>query len=268
MAGEPPIWLIGCGAMTGAMLRGWLDAGRPASRFTVIDPNVIELPDGVARADAPPAAGFGHAIVQLGVKPQMLDEVAPGLAPLTGDETVIVSIMAGVEIASLRRRFPDAAAIVRVMPNLAAALRTAAIGLVSDRPGSAETRAVCALAAELGAVESIDERHFDLVTALAGSTPAFVYRFIDALAEAGAALGLDREQALRLAVATVDGAASLAAASAESPGALADRVASPGGTTRAGLDVLDRDDALNRLVHETIEAAMRRGGEMAAASRR
>jgi pyrroline-5-carboxylate reductase len=104
---------------------------------------------------------------------------------------------------------------------------------------------------------------FDLVTALAGSGPASSYRFIDALAAGAAALGLDRAQARRLALATVEGASRLAAASPHSPSELADRVASPAGTTRAGLDVLDEDGALMRLVEATIKAAAQRSAELA-----
>lgn len=267
MPAEPPIWLIGCGNMGFAMLRGWLDAGIASSRFFVVDPQAPALPPGVTLRDAAPAEGFGRAIAILAIKPQGLDQAAPALAPLAGSETAIVSILAGVEIASLRARFADAAAIVRIMPNLPAALRKGALGIASDRPDDPLARQIAILASLLGAAEWIEESLFDLVTALSGSGPGFVYRFVEALAEAGATLGLEADQARRLAVATVAGAGALAAESNEDPGTLADRVASPGGTTRAGFDVLDRDDALKRLVRETLEAAMRRSAELAANAR-
>jgi pyrroline-5-carboxylate reductase len=121
----------------------------------------------------------------------------------------------------------------------------------------------------LGLVEWIaDEKQFDLVTALAGSGPGFVYRFIDALAEGAAALGLPADQARRLALATVEGSALLAARSDESPAALADKVASPGGSTRKGLDVLDERRALASLLRETLAASARRNAEMAADARK
>lgn len=267
MSAEPPIWLIGCGNMGSAMLRGWADAGLARDRLFAVDPQAGELPTGATLREGPPTEGFGRAIVVLGVKPQMLDSVAPGIAPSVGPETAIVSMLAGVEIASLRARFAEAAVIVRMMPNLPAGLRKGAIGLATDKPGDPFTRQIGTLAALLGTAEWIDESLFDLVTALSGSGPGFVYRFVEALAEAGAALGLDADQARRLAIATVAGAAALAAESNEDPGTLAERVASPGGTTRAGFDVLDRDDALKRLVHDTLEAAMKRGAELAAAAR-
>ena len=116
----------------------------------------------------------------------------------------------------------------------------------------------------LGQVEWLEnEDQFQLVTALAGSGPAFVYRFIDALAEGASELGMDRSQADRLALALVEGAAALAASSSDSPGILADRVASPGGVTRAGLDVLDDDSALAKLMERTLRAAADRNAEMA-----
>ena len=105
------------------------------------------------------------------------------------------------------------------------------------------------------------------VTALSGSGPGFVYRFIDALADAGEAIGLPADQALRLATATVEGAAMMAAGADETPATLADRVASPGGSTREGLNVLDADDALRRLLTRTLIAARDRNVELAAAAR-
>jgi pyrroline-5-carboxylate reductase len=102
---------------------------------------------------------------------------------------------------------------------------------------------------------------------LSGAGPAFLFRYLDALAAAGASLGLPADQAARIATAMVEGAAALAASSPEPPSELARRVASPGGTTEAGLKVLDGDDALRNLVHATLDASRRRGLEMAQAAR-
>jgi pyrroline-5-carboxylate reductase len=128
--------------------------------------------------------------------------------------------------------------------------------------------AVEAFAAPLGHYEWIaDEAHFDAVTALAGSGPGFVFRFADALAKAGAALGLPADQATRLTIATLEGSAIMSAQADVSPAVLADRVASPGGSTRAGLNVLDENDALVNLLTKTLAASERRNAEMAAAAR-
>ena len=263
-----PFWLVGCGNMAGAMLDGWLAAGVEPGRITIVDPARTAAPDGVRLLGVPPEDEV-PALAMLGVKPQMLDAAAAALAPALDPHSILISILAGTEIASLRARFPACRTIVRAMPNTPARLRKAAIGLYSDSDDKAALAAVGDLMAALGTVEWIgDESLFDAVTALSGSGPAFLFRFIDALAEAGAAIGLPRAQAERLALATVEGAAALAATAGESPGVLAERVASPGGSTRKGLDVLDRDRRLAVLLTETLEAALRRNREMAEEARR
>jgi pyrroline-5-carboxylate reductase len=259
--------LVGCGNMGGAMLAGWLAAGLDPARFTVVDPVLAQAPAGVTLLRQAPAEAAFDAIL-LGVKPQLLGDVAPAIAPLARPGVTVLSILAGVELATLAERLPGAGGFVRIMPNLAAAIGKSPLALFARGLGAAGRRAVSALMAPLGTPEWLaGEAQFDLVTALAGSGPAFVYRFIDALAAGAAALGLDEAQARRLALATVEGAALLAAASPHSPGELARRVASPGGTTRAGLDVLD-SGGLARLVTATLDAAARRSAEMAREARK
>jgi pyrroline-5-carboxylate reductase len=254
--------------MGGAMLRGWLRAGLDPRQLVVIDPFAADLPEGVTAFPAPPPDGAAPATVVLAIKPQLLDSVAPALAPVLEAETLLVSILAGVEIASLRTRFAAPRAMLRVMPNLPVAVGKGVMALYCEGVEADGRAHIGALMAPLGSVEWIaEERLFDAVTAVSGCGPAFLFRFIDGLAEAGAALGLPADQAARLALATVEGSALFAARSAESPAILADRVASPGGTTRAGLDILDAHQALKALVRDTLDAAARRGAEMAAAAR-
>lgn len=263
-----PFWMIGCGNMAGAMLEGWLAAGLDPRQVTVIRPSGAPALGGVRTLTALPVDEM-PAIAMLGVKPQKLDDVAPSLAPALAAETILISILAGVEIASLRARFPAARTIVRAMPNTPVALRKGATGLFSDSDDPAARDAVGGLMAALGHAEWVD--HEDLlhvVGALCGSGPAFVFRFIDAMAAAGAALGLPPEQAARLALATVDGAGSLAASSPETPHDLAVRVTSPGGMTAKGLEMLDDGAALADLVRQTLAAAVDRSREMGAAARR
>jgi pyrroline-5-carboxylate reductase len=260
------ILLVGCGNMAGAMLQGWLAAGFEPERFTVTDPAPRELPTGVAKFDTIPAQGRFDAVL-LGVKPQLLGEVAPRVEALAGPDTVLFSILAGVELAVLAEHFPRAKGAVRVMPNLAAALGKSPMAVAARGLDDASRQAAFELLVPLGTPEWIGEDEFDLVTALAGSGPAFVYRFIDALAGASAALGLPADKAQRLALAMVEGAAALAAASSHDPGELARRVASPGGVTQAGLDALDEGDSLRLLVERTLRAARHRSAEMAAEAR-
>lgn len=259
------ILICGCGNMGGAMLAGWLAGGLDPARFTVVDPVLAEAPAGVRLLREVPSGAFDAVL--LGIKPQALGEVAPALEPATRG-AVVLSILAGAELETLAERFPAAAAVVRVMPNLAAAIGKSPLGLFGRGLDDAGRAGVEALLAPLGTAEWLaSEDQLDAVTALAGSGPAFVYRFIAALAEGGVALGLDPAQADRLARAMVEGAALLAADSPESPTELARRVTSPGGTTAAGLAVLDSEAALTRLVEATLRAARDRGAELAAAAR-
>lgn len=261
-----PILLIGCGNMAGAMLARWLEAGLNPADVTVVRPSGVAPAAGVRTLTAPPDAAPAPRLVMLGVKPQMLDQVTPLVAPIVGPETLLLSILAGTELASLRQRFPEAGAVVRAMPNTPVAIGRGVVALHGD--AAAFRNELERLLQPLGLLEWMaDEALFGAATALAGSGPAFVFRFAGALAEAGQRLGLAEGQALRLALATVDGAAGLALASAESPALLADRVASPGGMTRKGLDVLDAGEALRDLILRTLEATERRGREMAQETR-
>ncbi|WP_267348856.1 pyrroline-5-carboxylate reductase [Sphingomonas sp. GM_Shp_2] len=262
---EGPLWLIGCGNMGGAMLRGWLAAGLDPASVTVITRSGRGAPEGVRSLTALPVDET-PATLMLGFKPQQLDDVAPSLAGL--HPRLLLSILAGVEVAALADRFA-ADAIVRMMPNLPVAIGQGVTALHTPSADADVRAAAEAFATPLGHVEWVeDEGRFDSVTALAGCGPGFVFRYIDAMAQAGIALRLDADQARRLAIATVAGASAMAAGADVSPATLADRVASPGGSTRQGLNVLDDGDALVRLMTDTLAASDRRNREMAAAARR
>jgi pyrroline-5-carboxylate reductase len=260
------IWLVGCGNMAGAMLRRWIDAGTvDPARVFVVNRQDRDLPPGVAQGRSFPEGPLPDAVM-LGMKPYQIDEIAAAHGARIAGVPLLISILAGVEEATLAARF-DAGAIVRALPNLPVAIGKGVVALNSAGADDATRAAVAALMDPLGLVEWVDIAHYDLVTALAGSGPGFTYRFIDALADAGTELGLPADQAQRLAVATVEGSGLLAAASHESPAALAERVASPRGSTREGLNVLDKDGALKSLLRETLAAAERRNAEMAAEAR-
>jgi pyrroline-5-carboxylate reductase len=150
------------------------------------------------------------------------------------------------------------------MPNLAAKIGKSPVILYGpDLAGKQRTAVTLLAEATGGAFWLAIEGQFDAATALAGCGPAFVYRFIDAVMEGGVSLGLDAGEAGRLALRMVEGAAILAGQSERSPGQLADLVASPGGMTRKGLDVLDNDDALAKLVGEALRSAAHHGATLA-----
>ncbi len=263
-----PLWMVGCGHMGSAMLAGWIAGGVDPAHVTVIRPSGRPAGDGVRILTHFPEDEV-PAIVLLAMKPQKLDEATAALPPILDPETILVSILAGVELASLRSRFPAPRNIVRAMPNLPARLGQGVVGLCADGADPAARALVGGLMAALGHAEWFDdERDFNLVTALSGSGPAFVFRFIAALAEAGARLGMPPDQARRFAAATVAGAAALAQEEGADLDALARMIASPGGTTEAGLQILDTDRALAGLIERTLEAARRRGVELAQAARK
>ena len=256
-----PSWLVGCGNMAGAMVAGWRAAGIDLSGVTAIRPSgtpvegirtVTDLPD-----------GEGPRFVMLGVKPQKLDEVAPGLAPHVGAETILVSLLAGVSAHTLRQRFPGARAIIRAMPNLPVAERQGVTALYAADGDNEARRLVEAQMRALGlAPWCDDEAAFSAIGAVAGSGPAYVARFAAALAAGGERLGLDPGLARAIATQTLVGTSAMAVRG-EPMADIARRVASPNGTTEQGLAVLDAPEGLQQLVDAMLAAAIARGRQLA-----
>ena len=261
--GDGAFWIIGCGNMGRAMLDRWIACGLDPKSVTVIDPALPAIGQGVTVLAAPDDAAPSPSLVLLAVKPQMLDAAAVAIAPLLAKDTLLVSILAGVTTATLRKRFTRPANIARAMPNLPVAIGAGVVALYFDADQPEVLARLGALMAPLGAVEWLDaEAHFDAVTALSGSGPAFVARFTEAMSAGGAALGLPEAQAARMALATVGGTAALLKASGEAPAAMAHRVTSPNGTTQAGLAVLDEKGEFQARVGATLAAAARRSVEL------
>ena len=256
-----PTWFVGCGNMGSAIIEGWRLAGIDLSNVTVIRPSGKPV-EGVRTVTSLPEAGVPPKLVVLAFKPQKLDEVAPGLKPWITGRATIVSILAGAEVASLRARFPGAGAIVRAMPNLPIAIRRGVTALYSADADEALKQQIGDLFVALGwAMWTADEGKLAAIGSVAGAGTAYVARFVDALAKAGEAKGLSRETAATIALETVLGTSWMAATTGEAMDSVVKRVASPNGTTEAGLAVLDQ--ALDDLISVTIEAAARRGSELA-----
>jgi pyrroline-5-carboxylate reductase len=257
---ENPMLVFGCGNMGRAMLEGWLASGIAAASFVVVDPFANGIPADVRHHANAAAVGRRFQTALLAIKPQMIAQLTEDIEVLLAPDALVISILAGTRIDTLAAKFPGRT-VLRLMPNLAASLGKSPLGLFAATDidkGEIET-----LLQPLGTSYWLAaEELMDAVTALAGSGPAFVYRFIDALAKAGESLGLDADQSLGLAQSMVQGAAELAAISGADPQELAARVTSPGGTTAAGLAVLDEDGALEKLVKATLKAARDRGFEL------
>jgi pyrroline-5-carboxylate reductase len=262
-----PTWFIGCGNMGGAIVNGWRAGGIDLSGVTVIRPSGRPVEGartltGFAEAGAPPK------LAVLAFKPQKLDEIAGELRRWLSSKSVVVSLLAGVEAASLRKRFPGAGAIVRAIPNLPVAVRRGVTGLYSADVDEPTKLKLNNLFSALGfAMWMADESKLAAVGSVAGAGPAYVARFVAALAKAGEKRGLSEEIAAIIARETVLGTAWMAATTDEDMESIARRVASPNGTTEAGLAVLDRERVLDALIGVTIEAAARRGAELAEEAR-
>ena len=258
-----PTWFVGCGNMGGAILDGWRMGGLDLSPVTVIRPSGKPV-EGTRVVTSVVEAGAPPKVVVLAFKPQKLDEVAPELRRFLSAKTSVVSLLAGVEAASLRERFPAVGAIVRAMTNLPVAVRRGVTGLYSADLGAREQEELNNLFSALGfAMWMADEQKLAALGSVAGAGPAYVARFIAALTKAGMKRGLTEEIAATLALETVLGTAWMASTRNEGMDSIARRVASPKGTTEAGLAVLDHDDVLDQLVALTIDAAARRGAELA-----
>jgi pyrroline-5-carboxylate reductase len=254
------ILLIGCGRMGGALARGWVER----HEVIVFDPQA-DVPAGARRVERiDPAELPAELVIVLAVKPQMLDTALPDIAPLAARGDLIVSIMAGITLTGLGDRLGGTRRLVRSMPNTPAAIGRGITAAVAGSGVSAADRSlVDSLLKAVGEVIWLDaEADLDAVTAVSGSGPAYFFRFTEALAKAGAAAGLPPEIAMQLARATFTGAAALAASRPDTLADLRVEVTSPGGTTAAGLAIFDKQDAIDGLVRETVEAAVARSREL------
>jgi pyrroline-5-carboxylate reductase len=265
------IALVGAGAMGEALAAGLLRAGVAAQRLRAADPDparrkALEEERGVrCGADAAEAVAEADLVI-LAVKPGVVAGVLEALAPLGPDLLVRplwISIAAGVTLAELAAGLPRGARLVRAMPNTPALVGEGATAYVTNPEATSADRAAArALFESVGmAWEAPDESLLDAVTGLSGSGPAYVFVMLEALADAGVRMGLPRDAASALATQTVLGAAHLVRQSGRHPAALKDQVASPGGTTIAGLERLEAR-GFRAALFEAVAAATRRSREL------
>jgi len=260
------ILLVGCGNMGRAMMLGWLRMPEPPRVF-VVEPSdtlrsaAVEAGASVVATAAELPAALEPDVVVLAVKPQVISDVLPDYRRFAG--SCFVSVAAGTTMDVLSRGLGEAA-IVRCMPNTPASIGQGVFGVFgNDRVDPEMKTLVRRLLATSGQVFDLpDEVMVDRITAVSGSGPAYVFHFVEALAEAGVRIGLPAEMAADVARQTVYGAATLARESAESVGDLRRAVTSPNGTTAAALDVLMGDERLTRLMTEAVEAAFARAREL------
>ena len=258
-----PILLLGAGRMGGALIEGWRAADAfERSQIMVRDPFVS---DALAKSGViinPSDADLAKArTVLLAVKPQLWRDASAVLTNLLDPEAIIVSIVAGVPAADIAAVF-GGRRVARVMPTTAVAIRAGAASLYAeDAQALAAARALFAPVATVVELASEDLMH--AATGVSGSAPAYLYAFVEALEAAGVSARFSPQQSADLARATVAGAGALMMQSGEDPATLRKQVTSPNGTTQAALDVLTKNDALEKLLTETVAACVQRSQELA-----
>lgn len=266
------VLLVGCGAMGGALWKGWLQ--QSTVETIVIDPHVaannidphMTVGDSTVLAtlyDLPPA--YQPDIVLFAVKPQIAASTLADYARFCRPNVLFVSVMAGVSVATIKEYIGQGAVIVRAMPNLPALVGQGMTGLYSpDSLDALENQQVTTLFTSVGRVAWVeDENQLNLVTAISGSGPAYFFRLAESMMKAGHSLGLSKEMAEQLAQQTLVGAGALVVMGEASAETLRARVTSPGGTTAAALAIFDADNGLDELVLQAVKAALQRAQELA-----
>lgn len=264
------IGLLGAGQMATALAQGWTRAGLVAPQQLLASDPVSEARGRFAQATGGRTTVENRQVVTeseilvLAMKPQQMAAVLAEIRPQVTAEKLIVSIAAGIRMAAISKTLGDGVRLIRVMPNTPCLVGQGAFGYCLGEAATDEDgRLVEELLRAVGVVYRVDEKLMDAVTGLSGSGPAFVYVIIEAMADAGVKMGLTRQVALALAAQTVRGAAEMVLASGEHPAVLKDRVASPAGTTIAGLAALEAG-GLRAAIISAVESATRRSAELGA----
>ena len=263
----PPILLVGCGRMGGAMLAGWRERGLGASVAIDPAPQAAKLAGGDLEVFPSPEqipAGFRPEAVIFAVKPQNAPETLPAYTRFA-PSAVCLSIMAGRTVASIRALIGVNAAVVRAMPNTPAAIRQGITVACAGEGVNERQHALCdTLLQAIGQVAWVgEERLLDPVTAVSGGGPAYVFLLAELLEQAAIRHGLPPDLARAMARRTVSGSGALLAATDEDAAVLRRNVTSPGGTTEAALRILMAEDAWPRLVDSAITAATERSRQLA-----
>ena len=262
--------LVGAGKMGGAMLEGWLKGGADPQKIAAFDPHppieIKSLLDHHGVRLNPPVADVRDAeVIVVAVKPQVMEDVLPGVVPLGRSRPLILSVAAGKTIASFERHFGRDAAVIRTIPNTPAAIGRGITAMAANGHVSpAQHKLAEALLSSVGEVVTVaDESLIDTATAVSGSGPAYVFYLTECLAAAGAKAGLPPDLAMQLARATVAGAGELMRVTGLPAATLRQNVTSPKGTTYAALQVLMADDGMQPLFDKAVAAADARSRELA-----
>ena len=270
MAKAPTYLVIGAGKMGGALLQGWLDSGTvKAKQLIILDPTPGEaaraaIKNGALHLKEPSKKLAAVDFALLGIKPQMFTKLAPPIAKHLPDGALVISILAGTSLAALEQTF-SAQKLIRTMPNTPASIGKGITAYTAGKDVSdAQTSMTETLLSAGGPVHRVEtEQMIDMVTAVSGSGPAYIFHLTEALEAAALKIGLPADLATALARQTVIGSAALMDESGISATQLRQNVTSPNGTTQAALDVLMGSEGLPSLMRETVQAALKRAKELA-----
>jgi pyrroline-5-carboxylate reductase len=262
------IGVVGAGKIGSAIARGMIKAGLVTKDQVMASDVSDALRQAIAKEldikttpDNGKLCDFADVVI-LAVKPQIVDPVAKEFAKKLGKSKLLISVAAGVPISRIEAGLEKGARVVRVMPNISCVVGAGAAGYAGGTNASAQDLEICgSILNSFGVGLPVEEKYLDAVTGLSGSGPAYVFLFMEALADGGVQVGLTRDVALKLAMQTVYGAARMALESAKHLGELKDEVTSPGGTTIAGLYALEQR-GFKGAVMEAIVNATRRSQEL------
>lgn len=245
---------IGMGNMGYAIVKGLLSRYAP-EKLTFAEMNQERREDVAARTGVTPSADVrscakASSYVVMAVKPQHFDHVIEEIKDVVTEDKIIISIAPGISIASLRERFGKACRIVRAMPNTPALIGEGMTGVCYDAGQFTEEEEVTirGFFESFGRMKLVEERLLNAVVCVSGSSPAYVYLFIEALADSAVKYGLPRATAYEMAAQAVMGSAKMVLETGEHPGRLKDQVCSPGGTTIAGVAALEEYGLRNAVI--------------------
>lgn len=262
------IGFLGAGNMAEALIRGLVRGGHvPAAQVIASGPRRERLDELAAAYGIGVTTSNGEVarradVLVLSIKPQILPAVLREVAADLRSTTLIVSVAAGVDTATIEELLPAGARVVRTMPNTPALVGAGATGISAGRAATRDDMTLASFMFDaVGLSVVLDEIHLDAVTGLSGSGPAYIFLILEALADAGVKVGLSRRNAQRLAAQTVMGSAKMLLETDEHPGKLKDMVTSPGGTAIAGLHTLEQGGLRTTLIN-AVETATKRAREL------
>lgn len=260
--------VIGAGNMGAAMVKGWLESGVLSPDEVLITDRDTDRSAGLAEALGVEAAVDNRSAASaarmlfLAVKPQDAPAALEEISGAVAAGQVLVSIVAGLTIGSIRKRLGGEPSVVRVMPNMGAQVGAAVSAYALDAgPEGFDFAGVVRLLEGLGEAVEVPEDQMDLVTAISGSGPAYFFLMVEALERAGLEQGMDPEVVRLLARETLWGAANVLKRTGREAAELREAVSSPGGTTLAALGEMERAGFM-RIMNRAVEAAYRRAGEL------